>query len=415
MRSRSRNALVAMAAASVLAAVAGCGSSSGGTAGGASGGPAKSIVIGLLTDQTGPAASAARTSVDGMKAGVQYAARNGYNIRYVVGDTATNPTTALTAAQKMVTRDHVTAVIALSALTFTTSAYFTQHNVPVLGNGQDGPEWITAPNMFSVVGALNTTKVATTVGTFFKAQGVTSLGALGYAISPTSAETAKAAGESAKKAGIKVGYVNAAIPFGTTDIGPVALAMKSAGVDGLALQIDPNTSFALITALRDQGVDIKAALLPTGYGGDLLGAGPGALNDAQGAFFGLQFEPIEMQTAATKQFAADLKAGGVSGAPTYAMYSSYVSVGLLVQALKATGGATAPAGLIKALSSIHDFTALGLFGDHKLDINDRKSSVGGVDNCLWVTKLEGKVFTPVKNASPVCGSVIDGVTVSASS
>lgn len=415
MRRRSGRVLVATAAAVTLAAAAGCGSSSGGTTDSDKPSASKSITIGLLTDQTGAAASAARTSVDGLKAGVQYAARNGYTIKYVVGDTATNPTTALAAAQKMVTQDHVAAVIALSALTFTASNYLTAHKVPVLGNGQDGPEWITATNMFSVVGALNATKVSTTSGTFFKSQGVTNLAAVGYAISPTSAETAKASAESAKRAGLKVGYLNAALPFGTTDVGPVVLAMKNAGIDGLILQIEPNTSFAIIKGLRDQGVNIKAALLPTGYGGDLTEAGPGALDAAQNVFFGLQFEPVEMQTAATRQFAADLKAAGVTGAPTYAMYSSYVSTGLLVDALKANGGDTSSAGLIKALSGIHDFDALGLTGDHKLDINDRANSVGSVDSCLWVTKLEGKAFTPVKNSTPVCGSLIPGLTVSASS
>lgn len=291
----------------------------------------------------------------------------------MVGDTAANPATALSAAQKFVTQDHVTAVIANSALTFAASNYLTARGVPVIGAGQDGPEWISAKNMFSVFGALNTTKVADTLGKFFKMQGVTTVGAVGYSVSPISSETAKAAAESAKSVGLKVGYLNANFPFGSTNVAPVALAMKAAGVDGFTATTDPNTAFALITALRQSGADIKVALLATGYGGDLLQAGPGALKAAQNVYFSLGYEPIEMQTAGTKQFSSDLKAAGVSAIPSVAAYNGYASVGLLVRALKASGGSTSSSAIISALSNIHDWNALGLFGSHKLDLSDRSN------------------------------------------
>ena len=169
--------------------------------------------------------------------------------------------------------------------------------------------------------------------------------------------------------------------------------MKSAGVDGLTAATDPNTAFSLITALRQAGANVKVAILATGYGGDLLQAGPGALNEAQNVYFSLGFEPIEMQTAATKQFASDLKAAGVKGQATSAQYNGYTSIGLLVRALKANGGSTNSSALISTLSNIHDWDGLGLFGSHKLDLSVRTNVVSGVDNCLWVTKLEGSKFT----------------------
>ncbi len=412
--------LAAGAAAVALVAAAGCSSSSSGSGGsssptGAAGKANKTITIGLLTDQTGPAASGNRTSVDGLKAGTVLAAREGYTIKTIVADTATNPATALSAAQKLVTQNHVTAVVAHSALTFAVSSYLTAHNVPVVGAGEDGPEWITAKNMFSVFGALHSSKVSTTHGLFFKSQGVTNLGALGYSISPLSAEAAKGAKVSAEHAGIKVGYLNSKFPFGSTNVAPVALDMKKAGINGFMATIDPNTAFSLITALRQQGVNLKAALLPTGYGGDLTQAGPGALKAAQNVYFVLAYQPIEMQTAATKQFSADLTAAGVTGEPTFAMYNGYVSVGLLLEALKTAGAKPTNASLIKSLSNIHAFTALGLFGDHKLDVNDRTNIVGGVDNCEWITKLEGSTFKLVKGADPICGTTIPGATVAPSS
>jgi branched-chain amino acid transport system substrate-binding protein len=416
--SRNRRGLL-VGVAAVLIVAAGCGSSgsSGGGSSntGSSGGSKKSYTVGVLTDVTGPASSGNKSSVQGVKAGTFLASRNGYTIKYVVGDTTSSPAGTLAAAQKLVTRNHVVAVIAVSSLTFAASNYLTAHHIPVVGAGEDANEWITSKNMFSVFGALHTTKVATTSGKFLKMQGVTNLASIGYSISPISAEAAKATAESAKAAGIKVGYLNASFPFGSTNVAPIVLAMKSAGIDGFVASVDPNTAFALITGLRQAGVNLKAAFLPTGYGGDLLQAGPGALSAAQNVFFSLGYEPVEMGTPATKQFVSDLKSAGVSEDPTHAQYDGYASVGLLVQALKAAGPNPKSTGLIDALSKIHDFTAQGLFGSHKLDINDRDNIVVGADNCLWVTKLEGKTFTMVPGADPVCGEVIPGKTVSPSS
>jgi branched-chain amino acid transport system substrate-binding protein len=45
-------------------------------------------------------------------------------------------------------------------------------------------------------------------GDFFKAQGVTNVGTIGYGISPSSSEYAKGVADSAKHAGLKAGYLN---------------------------------------------------------------------------------------------------------------------------------------------------------------------------------------------------------------
>jgi ABC-type branched-subunit amino acid transport system substrate-binding protein len=215
---------------------------------------------------------------------------------------------------------------------------------------------------------------------------------------------------SAKAVGLLQGYIDSKFPFGSTNVQPVAIAMKNAGVDGVTADVDPNTAFALVAALRNLNVDIKAALLPTGYGGDLLQAGPGALREAQNVFFGLQYEPVEMKTAATKRFEAALSSAGVTTEPTYAEYNGYASILLLVQGLKAAGANPTPASLITGLASIHSFTADGLYGDHPIDINDRTGA--SADNCTWVTELHGSTFNLVSGADPVCGTVIPGADVS---
>ena len=403
-------ALLACASAAALLMGA-CSSSS---KGGSSGGNGKTYTIGVLTDATGLASSSNITFVKGVRAGIVLAQRGGYTIKYVLADTQSTPAGALSAARKLVEQQHVFAVVVQSALLFAAAGYLTTNHVPVIGAAEDGPEWLTSSNMFGVYGAPNTTIVSTTFGQFMKNQGVTTIGSLGYSISPSSSESAKGAAKSAQAVGLKVGYLNAAFPFGSTNVQPVALAMKSGHVDGFYASVDPNTGFSLITALRQAGQALKAALLPTGYGGDLLQAGPGALQEAQNVYFTLTYEPVEMHTPATAQFQADLKTIGFTGDPTYAEYNGYLAVGMLMRGLKAdTSSKPTSASLITALSGIHDWDAFGLIGSHHFDFNNRTPQ--GETNCIWVTKLSGSQFQLVPGADPICGTLVNGVTVSASS
>jgi branched-chain amino acid transport system substrate-binding protein len=371
----------------------------------------------VLTDLTGLAASAESTTPVGVKAGVGLVNSEGYHIKYVVADAASSPAGALAAAQRLVAQDHVFAVIAVSGLTFAAAPYLASHGIPVLGAATDGPEWITTRNMFSVFGTQDFTKVETTDGLFFKSVGVTNLASLGYGIVPSAAESSKGAAVSAQEAGIKVGYLNANFPFGSTNVEPVALAMKAAGVDGFTGSVEENTSFALVEALKQLGVNLKAVLFAVGYGADLEQGGPGAKQAAQGDYFGVSYEPVEMQTPATQRFQNALKTyAGVTGDPSLNEYIGYASVDGLVAGLKAAGSNPTQASFINAMLGIRSYDAAGLFGSHTIGFGmDQRGQAAGAGNCLWVTKYVGDSFQLVPGADPVCGTVIPGKTVSSSS
>lgn len=417
--SRSSKVLATLAIATLVAA--GCSSSKHASTGGSgsttpssgstSSGGGETITVGVLTDLTGPAASGNKTSPIGAQAGAVIAKADGFNIKIVQADSQTSPSAVLTAAKTLVEQDHVNVVLAVSALTFGAADYLTQQGIPVVGVAEDGSEWTTHANMFSAYGFQDSTKVSTTFGDFMKMEGVTTVGTLGYGISPQSANAAKGSGASAIAAGLKAPYVNANFQFGGTNVAPVALQMKADGVDGFTSTTDPNTSFALVTALRQAGVNIKVALLPDGYGGDLLQAGPGALQSGQGVYFSLSFEPVEMHTAATAKFQNALKQVGVTGDPTYGEYSGYAAMALLVQALQSAGSNPSSAAIISALNGITSFNAWGLFGSESIGMSDRAATATGVNSCLWMAKLQGSGFVTVPGADPICGSVVAGKTV----
>lgn len=412
-----RKFLAAGLSSLVLLIAAGCSSSGTSTptsstaAGTATGGP-KTITVGVLTDLSGEAASEYATTADGVKAGVGVAGTEGYKIKYILADTQTSPSGTLAAAQKLVQQDHVFAVLAISALTFSASDYLTSQGIPVIGAAIDGSEWLSPKsyNMFSVIGNQDFTKVTTTTGLFMKSQGVTNLGSLGYSVSPSSAAAARASAVSAESQGLKAGYVNDSFPFGGTNVTPVALAMKSAGVNGMVADTDANTVYALVAALHQEGVHLKVALAPTGYGGDLISAGPAAMQAAQGDYFEVEYEPAEMHTPATEALQNALaKYAGVHTDPTFAEYLGYVSVDGLVQGLKGAGSNPTQSSLIKSLSHITDYQAAGLWGGHQ-SVNWSQRPMGA-KSCSWFVKFSGSSFHLVAGADPVCGYIIPGKSV----
>jgi branched-chain amino acid transport system substrate-binding protein len=382
---------------------------------GSSGG--KTYTIGVLTDLTGVAASAEMTTPLGVKAGVGLANSEGYHIKYVVVDAGSTPSGALAGAERLVDEDHVFAVIAVSGLTFAAAPFLEAHGIPVIGSATDGTEWISDRNMFSVFGTEDYTKVTTTAGLIFKMLGATNVAVLGYGIVPSAAESAKGDAVSAELAGLKVGYLNANFPFGSTNVQPVVLAMKSAGTDGYTGSVEENTSFAVIEALRQEGVPLKAAVVAVGYGADLVQAGPGAEQAAQGVYFTVSYEPVEMHTAATERLQDALSTyAGVNGDPSLNEYIGYAAVDGFVTGLKAAGSNPTQASLINAMLGIRSYNAAGLYGNHSIGFAmDQRGQAAGADNCIWLVKYSGSTFHLVAGADPICGSNVPGKTVSGSS
>jgi branched-chain amino acid transport system substrate-binding protein len=372
----------------------------------------KTYTLGVLVDLTGPGSTNSLKFPQGVKAGVALAESEGYKINYVVADTATSPTQTLAAAQKLVEQDHVFAVLALSALTFSAAPFLASKGIPVIGANVDGPEWGTLRNMFSVSGTADYTKVFTQQGLSFKQLGATNLAAVGYAISPSSSDTAKSNAVSAQLAGVKVGYLNTNLPLGTTDVQPIAIAMKNAGVDSLEAPITTNTAFAIVSAMKSLGAPFKVVLNSTGYGGDLVQGGHGALQVAQGQYFLSGFEPVEMNTPATQQFVSYLKGAGVTTAPAEAQYYGYMVVDAFVQGLKVTGSNPSQASFINAMLGITNFNGVGLYGSHSVSFAlDTRGQVSGADNCIWNTQYLGTTFHLVPNQTPICGETVPGKRV----
>ena len=176
--------------------------------------------------------------------------------------------------------------------------------------------------------------------------------------------------------------------------------MKNAGVDGLFLPTVPSTSFALVVALHTLGVKLKAVLLPTGYGGDLLASKP-AVEAAQGVDFETIGAPAEANTAATKQRAADLAKVGVTGSPTFAEQEAYLALTAFVTGLVAAGPNPTRQSFMQAMSKITNYDANGLLAPEKISFRNYTPATG----CLWVAQLKGEKFV-VAPGTPICSPLV---------
>ena len=372
------------------------------------------MTVGVLTDLSGPASNVSSFVPTGIKAGVGKAAEEGYNIKYVIADAGTNPAQALSAAQRLVQQDHVFAVIGMSAVLFAAAPYLHSHGIPVVGANYDGSEWLTDENMFSVYGYNDFTKVNDGIVKAIKLLGGTNLGVIGYAISPSAADTTKAYGIAARDGGREAGYVNANVPFGSTNVGPLVLAMKAAGIDSFFPVTDTNTGLAAIVGLRQQGVDLKVAFLAEGEG-DLLGSGPATEEQAKGVYFPSAYQPVQMNTSATKAFQAALKKyAGVTNPPSLNQYFSYLAIDGVVRGLKLAGPHPTQAGFIQAMLGITSYGGLGLLGSHPISFAmSARGQAAGTPLCQYLTRWNGTSFDLVPGADPICGQYT-GQSVAAS-
>jgi branched-chain amino acid transport system substrate-binding protein len=418
---RAKTLTAVVAGAALAATLTACSSSEHGGSTAAAGTSASggTIKIGVLTDSTGAASSGFTTTEKGIKAYVDTVngagGVNGQKLSYVMGDTASSPAGALTAAQKLVQSDKVFAIVEVSSDFFGAEPYLLSQGVPVIGGAFDGPEWTdkTNTNLFSSIGVTDFSKVSSVNGEYMKMRGVTNCGSIGYSSSKTSQASATAGNKSCVAAGLKATYLNNQIPFGSTDMGAVALAVKAAGVDGMMVPTVPNTAFALAAALKQIGVKLKSYLLLTGYGGDLL-ASSAAVAAGQGYEFSSVGQPVEANTPATQKLVTALSAVGVSGPPTFAEQHAYVAMAALVSGLRAAGTNPSREAFTQALRGVKGFDADGLLAPAKIDFDNYSAGgTGGsvIANCFFVAELNGTKFTPVPG-TPLCGKTLDGLTTS---
>jgi branched-chain amino acid transport system substrate-binding protein len=373
------------------------------------------IKIALISSLTGEAASQFADSPVGFKARIALqnamGGVDGHKIEGIVIDDQTSPTVDPTAVQEAISKG-VTGIVSVSPLFFLGAKYAQQAGIPVTGGTFDGPEWGEQPytNMFaSDTGSVDPKyPVSTVFGTLIKKYGGTVLGSYGYGISPSSTRSANGTADSAERDGLKVGVLDTSVPFGSVSFGPAALTAKQKGVNVLYAGMDDNSNYALLTALKQQGVKLKTVLFPTGYDSSVVHSP--TWSSLQGAYFLSEFRPLSDPNAGTKQLADALQKyehRSPSDFPTFNVYEAWLGADLMIKGLELAGKNPTKAGVITALRKVDSYNGNGL-----LPVSINYTNDFGHDlpqTCEWILQAQKSGFA-LTSKTPVCGKDIPGTT-----
>ena len=412
--------LASACSSSGTTASAGAGSANTATTPGSSSGSAqgKTITLGIVTPLTGPVASSfGQATIQGAQARIDLANAThelpgGEQVKLVSVDEGSSPQTSLSGTQQLVENDHVFGVLAAGAFFYGAYRWAAQQNVPVVGDGIDGPEWNSSqyPNMFAAFGSTDDSYPSYTgMPAFFKAQGGTSYCGVGYNAPSTVGNGAAMAG-SMKAAGVPVPYTNFGIAAGNANFSSIALAIKQAKCDVLGSQMTLGDTLSLITALRNANVSLKATFIQGGYGQDLLDQ-PSSLSAAQGVDMAAGFQPSSLNTTATKWMMQALKtyAGWTKPYPAAGMEWGWFTADTAIEGLKVAGANPTQQSFITNLRKVTSFNHEGLTCPVNYSVfgNTNQQFPG---NCTWMVKVEGSQFVSLTGTSPVKVVTIAGTS-----
>jgi branched-chain amino acid transport system substrate-binding protein len=362
----------------------------------------KSVKIGFIYPKTGVASSSSGTAGDGCKARVgrenAKGGVNGRKIDVVYFDDASSAAN-LTGAQSLVQSDKVFAVVNSSPYAFLAWRWLHDNGVALVDGGYAGGGYTSLPGNEQIISGFGNGSgagVSDVWARIMKAKGAKKAAVIGFGISSSSKQQAQKYEDTALPSqGIDAAYINTSVDFGTTDVNPVVLGMKGAGVDGAFYIMTANTNLAIAQGLAQNGVPMKAQVMATGYGQALLDQ-PVAKTIGSDVIFTQHFAPIELKTKATKQLVSDLKKyTDYSGVPDFGIYTGYIDCELLILGLKAQGKNLDRATFADGIRKMGRFNPAGLWCQ-PLDFSLATYSDVPETDCQFATSIKDGKFVVVK-------------------
>jgi branched-chain amino acid transport system substrate-binding protein len=193
------------------------------------------ITIGYMCTCSGPTASSNTVAPPAYQAWVDmtnaHGGINGHKIKLIVEDDQASPTVGLTEATKLVTQDHVIAIVDWSLVDGQWGPYVAKQHIPVVGADPNGTPVLTSPDFFAT-GTTNIGGVYATLEGAKKSGG--KLGIFYCAESPQCSEQIPTDKQMAPSYGVTVNYTTA-IGYAEPNYTAECLAAKAAGVTVLTV------------------------------------------------------------------------------------------------------------------------------------------------------------------------------------
>jgi branched-chain amino acid transport system substrate-binding protein len=374
----------------------------------------KSVKIGFISSNTGVAAPnykdaakacEARVGAQNAKGGV-----NGRKIDLITVDDQSSGAN-LTAAQNLVTNQKVFAVVDNSPFDFLSYRYLLEQGIPQIGGGTFGqfygqkgneniiPAYGNAPS-FTGLTYDNVAKV-------MKQLGATKSAAVAYGANPSSTAAAKATQDYAVPAlGLKAVLTNTSLDFGTTDVGPVVLGIKNSGADAVYLPLDGNTNLAIIAGLKQNNVAMKANMMASGYGQEMLDS-PVAQSMDKHDVVSQVYKPTELKNdPGVKEFRANLKKyAGLTEVPDYGQYTGYIDCDLAITGLEQAGKNLTGQGFVDGLHKLGTYNPANL-ECAPIDISLTNFGKAPGTSCSYFMYVKDGHFVVMNKGKPVTGKLV---------
>ena len=417
-RRRSRHraiAVVSAIAALVTTGLVAPSSAATDTAGDSTGVAAKEIKVGYIYSRGGVAGSTFENAAEGFNARVKSQnAKGGVNGRKIAPEIVddSGATNNLVASQDLAQNRKVFLVVNNSPFAFLGYRFLLDNGVPMLGGGYDGNEYGQPGNekLISILGnsaPVYGAQYAPGFVELMKKKGATKVGTVSYGASASSTASAKNLQKYAVPlAGLEAAYTNTTVEFGTTDVGPLVLGMKNAGVDATYLPLVLSSNLAIIQAAAQNNLQFKLAVLATGYGQALLDQ-PVSQTIGPEVLFAMAWAPVEAKSAATKQFQSDLtKYSSFRGVPDFGVYTGYLAADLMIKGLQAAGKNPTRDGYITATKGLNTWDAAGL-ACQPVDVSAQGFGTAPKTACGYYVQIKNGKFVPYPNKNPIKGKLIE--------
>jgi branched-chain amino acid transport system substrate-binding protein len=371
----------------------------------------KSITMGYIYSGTGAAASTFRTAGDACKARVDRenanGGVNGRKIKLVIEDDQSGAGN-LTATKDLIQNKNAFVIVNNSSFAFLSYRTMLENGVPMIGGGYDGDYYGRPGNesIFSTIGAPFVGLTTDMPVKVMKQLGATKVAALAYGASPSSTASAKALQQYAVPSnGLKDVYTNTTVDFGSTDVGPLVLGIKNSGADAAYLPLVAGSNLAVVQGLQQNSVPMKAILMPTGYGQDLLDQPASKTMTAADVFYS-QWQPVELKTKATKRFQSDLKKYvGITGVPDFGDYTGYTACELAILGLRQAGKTPTRDGFVSGLRALGTYDAAGL-NCEPINISSTNYGKFPLQQCTYTITIKNGKFVVGNKGKPVKGKLV---------
>jgi ABC-type branched-subunit amino acid transport system substrate-binding protein len=324
---------------------------------------------------------------------------DGRQLVLVTADDQSNPVQAATAARGLVS-NNVFGIVTEGQNDSPMYPYLQQNNVPVMeANGIDSA-YLTDRNAFAPAGIALAPYVSTSTAKFLQSKGVTNLAILAHSV-PASAAGGRVQVGAAKSVGIKTGLELNNVPFTSSDLTADALQMKRLGIDGIYAPVANQAAVSIATAVKQQGVPIKAMVLASIYDPAYLKvpALAGAWTNSPSVPLSSTSSPaVQKYTSALAKYSP-----GTDPYEQFALYG-YEDVQLMVYGLQHAGACPTRSSFINNLRAVNSYDEGGLLLSPQsftpgLTPNGSPSSL-----CAWFVQIQPSGFVP--NPGMTCGTYI---------